>query len=238
MSEETTTGTSLDIIREAMTSKDVDPDKLQKLLDMQQQWDSEEQRKAFHSAIAAFQSNCPIIPKGDMANGRPYARLDRLWRAVRPLLSECGLSVIWTLCEVKDAVCSIEGKLIHRDGYSIDLKRDLPLPDVLSGQNASQRAGSANTYAKRYALCDALGIVTGEDDDANAVGPGSFIDEKQQATLEKTIRELGTEFDKDAFYAWAGCDGLETFPSDLYQQGKGILERRKKKAAELSDGAE
>jgi hypothetical protein len=222
--------TSLAIIQDAMANPNVDPDKLQKLLDVQQQWSAEEQRKAFHAAVADFQARCPIIEKADTANGRPYARLDRLWKSIRPLLAECGLSVIWTVCQVEENVCRLEGQLIHRDGHSVDLKRDLPLPDVIRGQNQSQRAGSANTYAKRYALCDCLGVVTGaeaQDDDGNGTGPVGLT-EDQRKKLLSLLKDSGA--DKDEFYAWAECDGIDTFPARRFLQAKKALETRIQKA--------
>ena len=48
--------------------------------------------------------------------------------------------------------------------------RDVPTPELIKGQNKAQQAGSASTYAQRYGLTAALGLVTGDDDDGHAAG--------------------------------------------------------------------
>jgi len=191
----------LTLIRDAMAS-DVAPEKLSALLGVKREWEADEARKAFNIAITEFQRRAPIIEKGDDANGKSYAAIDRIWRTVRPLLTELGLSVTWQVCEIRDnavvgTICHLEGMLRHRDGHGEKLTSDLPVPDAITNssgravQNKAQVMGSAQTYAKRYALCAALGIVTGEDDDGNG-GAVVTIDTEQQKQI------------KDLLDAWRG----------------------------------
>lgn len=142
-----------------------DAAKLKTLLEVRQTWEADEARKAFAAAMADFQTRCPIIAKGDKAYDKQYARIDRIHRETRDLRRECGFFFTWTICEIKGNEAHMEGMLGHSGGHTVAVKQVIPLPDVLKGQNATQRAGSAMTYAKRYAECLALDIVTGEDDD-------------------------------------------------------------------------
>ena len=95
------------------------------------------------------------------------------------------------------------------------LKRDVPLPDIIRGQNAAQQAGSAETYGKRYALCAALGIVTGEDDDASKCG--QTISAKQMGELDDLLVKMD---DRDKVLTdlldWAGVDSLEDLPASKF----------------------
>lgn len=215
---------ALILIRDAMAS-DVAPEKLRALLEVKQAWEADEARKAFSRAITEFQKHAPIVEKGDDANGKKYAALDRIWRTVRPLLTDLGLSVTWQVSEMRDngTNCHLEGMLRHRDGHGEKLSFDLPIPDAImssSGravQNKAQVMGSANTYAKRYALCAALGIVTGEDSDGTA--PDPFIgdeDAKAVATLLDACRGLA-DFDEKKFWQWAAmrCGVPVTSPANI-----------------------
>lgn len=194
------------VIREAIASGK-SPEVLRELLAVRREWDADQARKAYHLAIAEFQKRAPIIEKGDKAYDKQYARMDRIWRAVRPITSELGLSVTWQVCELKDAgVCHVEGNLGHAQGHSVRLAMDIPIPDLIKGQNKAQQLGSAFTYAQRYAFCAALGIVTGEDDDGR--GAGSFVTEEQAkeiALLIDACRGL-PDFAEAKFWQWAQAE--------------------------------
>lgn len=168
---------ALSLIRDAMASN-VSPEKLSALLAVKKDWEADEARKEYYRALCAFQAEAPIIEKGDDANGKPYARMDRIWRTIRPLITKVGLSVTWQVSELREIqpvgmVCHLEGTLAHRDGHIVNLRSDMPVPDPIMSsagkvvQNKAQVMGSAQTYGERYATCKALGIVTGEDDDGN-----------------------------------------------------------------------
>jgi ERF superfamily len=193
---------ALSLIRDAMASDTVSPEKLRAILDVKKDWEADEARKAFNRAISDFQKNAPIVEKGDDANGKAYAAIDRIWRTVSPLLTQLGLSVTWQVSEIRDVqplglACHLEGMLRHRDGHGEKLTFDIPVPDAITNrdgkpvQNKAQVVSSANTYARRYCLCAALGIVTGEDDDGNG-GALTTIDVDEQKAI------------KDQLDAWRG----------------------------------
>lgn len=192
------------LIAQAMQS-DVDPAKLRALLDVRQAWESDEARKLFSASITEFQRRAPIVAKDDEAYGKKYARLDRIWRTIRPLLTDLGLSVTWQCCELRGTVCHVEGMLRHSAGHGERITQDIPMPELLKGQNAAQQMGSAETYAKRYALCGALGIVTGDDDDGEAAGT-CYVSQDQAnevSDLLDVCRGI-SGFSKDAFWRWLG----------------------------------
>jgi hypothetical protein len=201
------------LIREAIASKDVDPSKLQMLLNIREQWEAGEARKAYSMAISDFQRQAPIVAKADQGEKGSYAKIDRIWREIRPLLTGLGLSVTWLVCELKgegeNGYLHMEGSLRHKFGHSERLVFDLPLPGIIKTRdgravtNPAQMMGSAVSYAKRYATCAALGVVTGEDDDGEGAGR-EVIDKNESdeiADLIEACRGLDT-FDEGAFNAW------------------------------------
>jgi len=203
-------------VEKGMTGED-----LQALLAARREWEADEAKKAYNHALADFQREAPIVEKADDAHGKKYAALDRIWRTVRPLLTEKGLSVTWheTSIDIKNKVCSIAGELAHRDGHSVTLKRDVPMPDIIRGQNAAQQAGSAETYGKRYALCAALGIVTGEDDDASSCG--ETITAKQMTELSSMLVQVdGQDKVLTDLLDWASVETLEDLPANKFATAK------------------
>ena len=178
------------MIERMATDPQVDPAKLREILSVKQAWEADESRKAFAAAMAQFQSKCPIIEKLDTANGRGYARLDRIHREIRPLLRECGLWFSWTVCEEREGgLMHLEGILGHSSGHQVPCRQLISLPDKISGTNAAQRAGSGQTYAKRYGELAALNVVTGDDDDGNAK-PHQKLPPVQDQKIAELKRQL------------------------------------------------
>lgn len=218
------------MIREAMASGK-SPEYLREILNVRREWEADEARKAFNQAISEFQRRAPIVEKGDTAYDKPYARMDRIWRTIRPLLTELGLSVTWQTCTLVEAgeLCHVEGMLRHRDGHGEKLIRDVPMPEILKGQNKSQRAGSASSYATRYALCGALGVVTGDDfdDDGNG-GVKQVIDGKEQKeilALVDACRGL-SGFNEEVFWRFVGSKDLGKLPVSRLPDVLDLLNRR------------
>lgn len=214
------------IIREAMSSG-IAPESLRELLNVRREWEADEARKAFNFAIAEFQRRAPIIEKADKAYDKQYARLDRIWRTIRPLLTELGLSVTWQVCELRDTLCHVEGQLRHRDGHGERIAQDIPMPELIKGQNKAQQMGSAKTYAQRYALCGALGIVTGDDDDGHAAG-GALITADQVDEIRTLIDAARgvAGFNEKAFFGWLGTDDVALLPAARFADTVAALKRK------------
>jgi hypothetical protein len=153
--------------------------------------------------------------------------MDRIWREIRPLLTELGLSVTWQICELRDQACHVEGQLRHRQGHGERLVQDIPMPELIKGQNKAQQMGSAATYARRYALCAALGIVTGEDDDGHAAG-GALVSADQADELRTLVDAArGVEgFNERAFYGYAGTEDMGLIPAARFEDLRKALKRK------------
>jgi hypothetical protein len=218
------------LIREAMRS-DVAPEKLRELLAVRREWEADEARKAYNAAITDFQRRAPIIEKGDKAYDKAYARMDRIWREIRPLLAETGLSVTWQICELRGEgagqLCHVEGMLRHRAGHGERLVQDIPMPEIIKGQNKAQQMGSASTYARRYAMCAALGIVTGDDDDGHSAAT-TLIDPDEVREINDLLdacRGLAG-FNEKAFWGWVGVQAADQIPVARLADVLAMLKRK------------
>ena len=217
---------ALDIIRGAL-AQNISPEHLRELLAVRRDWEADEARKAFNLAIAEFQRRAPIIAKDDKAYDKQYARMDRIWREIRPLLTELGLSVTWQVCELRDQLCRAEGQLRHRQGHGEKLTQDIPMPELIKGQNKAQQMGSASTYARRYALCAALGIVTGDDDDGHAAGSTMLTAEQVRSIKDFVDAARGVaNFNEGAFWKWVGTDDAAMIPAARFGDVIAMLQRK------------
>lgn len=179
------------IIRFAI-ERNVDVATMEKLLVMRKQLKDEQAKEAYDSALAAFQAECPVIKKDKNVMERggttiryAYAPLDRIVIQVKDLLQKHGFSYsVTTSSDATSlrAVC----KVTHRDGHSELSEFTAPIDDK-AFMNQQQKFAAAQTYAKRYAFCNALGILT-SDDDTDAItdrpkpkGPSSIAPNKGTA---------------------------------------------------------
>jgi hypothetical protein len=205
------------LIREAMASN-ANPEHLRELLAVRREWEADEARKAFNVAVSEFQRRAPIVAKLDKAYDKLYARRDRIWREIRPLATELGLSITFQICELRaDGLCHVEGQLRHRQGHGEKLVQDVPLPDLIKGQNVAQQMGSATEYARRYALCSALGIVTGDDDDGHKACT-QFVTHDQAQEIGQLVDACRgiAGFNEAAFWKWIGVEHAQDVPANRY----------------------
>ena len=116
------------------------------------------------AALVAFQSECPSVAfdsKNPHFKNR-YASLAAIHKVVTPILIKHGLAVLqFPVSEDGKAGCVT--RIVHESGESMEQTLMLPL-----AKNDPQGAGAAITYARRYGLSGALGLVTEEDDDGEA----------------------------------------------------------------------
>jgi hypothetical protein len=97
-----------------------------------------------------------------------YADLPACWDAIRPMLAKHKLSIV-QMGEVSDAdSVALNTMILHESGQYISGTITMPV----GRGGGPQGAGSAITYARRYMLCAATGLVSEEDDDGNTAQKG------------------------------------------------------------------
>lgn len=156
-----------------------DIEKLEKLLQLQRDWQREEARKAFFSALSKFQSEIPpILKSGSVDAGRggkrKFASLGVINEAIRPWLYANGLSFRFAQSQGPAGI-TVTCIVSHSDGHSEETTLTAGA-DVSGGKNAIQSIGSTITYLERYTLVGALGLTTVDDDDDGNQGQAETQD--------------------------------------------------------------
>ncbi len=182
-------------------SQNLTPEVMEKFMNLYDRWEAKKAKKEFDEAMAAFQGECPIIDKGkkvDFVSKRTgqatkysYAPLDQIVKQVGPKIAKNGLS--YTInATIEGQTVKAEVVVTHEGGHSQPSSFTVPLdPDAF--MNTAQKFGAALTYAKRYAFCNAFGILTQDpDNDASELGNAKGADSDTYNKALKTIGGAGS----------------------------------------------
>ena len=164
-------------------------DVLERLLVMRDKIQADESQKLFREALSLFQGECPIISKHNKVFGKDnkirykFASIDDIGKIVKPILTKYELSYdIETTITTDPPMINVTVTVFHTRGANKKSSFSVPI-DLDSYMSAPQQWASAQTFAKRYAFCNALGILTGdEDNDAN-------VPEKENKKLNNISKE-------------------------------------------------
>jgi hypothetical protein len=168
-------------------------------------------------------------PKFDSQNPHfrnKFASLAAVRNAVVPAFSKHGLSVLQNLVTSAEGV-ACETIILHSSGQSLKLG-PLLMPAM---KHDAQGLGSAATYARRYSLLAAAGVVGEEDDDAEAAvktngkDKAPNITEAQAVDLKALIEEVGET--EDRFLKWARINPLQALPASAFPNAVKKLEAKR-----------
>jgi hypothetical protein len=117
-------------------------------------------------ALAQFQSECPIIPKGKKGFGYNYAELSKTIEIIRPILHKNKIG----FTQLIHGSGNLKTIIFHTEfGQSLESDFVLPSGIELKGMNLFQTDGAKFTYYKRYCLLSMLAVFS-EDEDIDAKG--------------------------------------------------------------------
>ncbi len=114
-----------------------------------------------------------------------YSNLTQVWDAIREPLSKNNLSVFQDVVTTSNGI-AVTTRLAHSSGQWMEFG---PLEINLIKKDA-QSLGSATSYAKRYALCAAVGVVSDEDDDGEKAMARDIKDKKTVVQKEIETPEM------------------------------------------------
>ena len=155
--------------------KDLDIEKLQKLIEMKNANDAKAAKMEFLGALSKFQGILPPLVKNktaDFGAGKAkynYHDLADIELHIRPHLRECGLSYRWGQKDEADKV-SVWLILSHVSGHE---EIGNPISgglDNTGSKNLIQQKASSITYLRRYTLTGGLGISSGDADTDGSKG--------------------------------------------------------------------
>lgn len=173
-------GGLLEVIARAARDPNVDIDKMERLLMMQERVQERNAKAEFTAAKIEMRPELPeITMKGHIVirdkndatkiiQDTPFAKFEDIHESVMPVLDRHGFDLSFKNGMAPDGKVRVTTILSHVGGHSEDTYFDLP-HDSSGSKNAVQAVGSSTSYAKRYGVLSILNIrVVGEDDNANA----------------------------------------------------------------------
>ena len=169
------TPTPADLIKIAI-AKDVDVEKLDKLMEMQLRWEANEAKKAYVQAMADFRAQCPQIVKTQTVSFSnthyTHASLGGTIEQIKDLLTQCGLSHSWRTQNAPGQPIGVSCVITHAQGHSEETTLSAA-PDTSGAKNPIQAIGSAVSYLQRYTLFAMLGLASASDDDGASTRPAA-----------------------------------------------------------------
>lgn len=224
----------LEVISKAARDPQVDIDKMERLLLMQERVEARTAETAFNQALNMAQSEMrPIAANASNPQTRSrYATYDKLDRVLRPIYTEHGFSLSFDEGESpKPDHVRVLCYVSHRMGHTRTYHRDMPADgkgakggDVMTKTHA---AGAAGSYGARYLLKGIFNVAVGEeDDDGNspAARPPAVVNDAQWAELIALIE--ATKTDAGKFCAAYSIDSVKALPANAFNRAKAQLTRK------------
>jgi len=155
----------------------------EKMLDLYERMEKKQAKKQFDQAMAKFQAECPVIKKTKVVSDKGgkeryrFAPIDSIVDQTGPYIAKNGLS--YTVNTHQDGkMFSVIVTKRHIAGYSEDTEFSIPIGSE-EYMSEPQKYGARCTFAKRYAFCNAFGILTGD-------GDTDAVEENKQVRQEET----------------------------------------------------
>jgi len=219
----------------------IDVDKLEKLMQMQERILAQDREAEFNAAFSAMQGALQAVripENGRGHNGVKYATHEDIQDTIRPVLARHGFSLSFRTEFPEKASVKITAVLAHGCGHSISTDF-LSAADTSGNKNAIQALGSTVSYGKRYTTNALLNLTSREEKDDDGAASGGLKPEAPkdyQAVLDdlETAAETGT---KGFGAAW---DHLKKNRPQIAQYAqkfdRDVLERLKQKAQKADGG--
>jgi hypothetical protein len=171
-----TTSEMVSMFERLATNPDVNVEKLERLIAMQERILAHTAKAAFDAAFSKLQSELPEISERGQIIGKTggvrstYAKLEDIHAAVKPILKLHGFAIRhrteWPVD--KPGVIRVVGILSHTQGHSEESAFEAPM-DRSDFRTDIQSMGSTVSYGRRYTTLDLLNLVTrGIDTDGQA----------------------------------------------------------------------
>ena len=215
----------------------VDVDKLERLIGMQERIMRHNAKSAFDSSFAKMQPEIPVIDehgrievKGELRS--TYAPLEDIHEVIKPLCAKWGFSVRHRTEWPQDraGIIRIVGILSHEQGHREESVFEAPL-DKSEYRSAIQSMGSTVSYGRRYTTMDLLNIATRKaDNDGRKRGPEK-VDKPAPEGFDAWLAVVdGVAGNGDAAFEKAWADSKPEFRKFLIDTAPKLLAGMRTKA--------
>ncbi len=217
-------------------SKDLDLDRVEKMLELQEKWEKREAEKAFTKAMTKFKENAPVITK-DKENSQyrsHYTTIGNLVNTSLPKMSICGLSHKWEI-DQDDNTIKVTCVITHEMGHKERTSFKAP-PDTTGQKNAIQQIKSTITYLKSATFESAMGLASTDancDDDGNGANPApTYINAEQKGKILDMVAHTGANI--NGFLKFLKAESIENIPEKLFEHAIQALKAKEKKNDSIS----
>lgn len=196
------------MIQALMAMPDVDVGKLEKMFELQERFEANIARKAYHDAMARFGALIPIMTYDSKVHykgkdGKPdtdygFTSLAGSMKLCQEAMEKCELKVTWKTESSETGHTKVTCYMTHALGHSEETSLTA-LPDPSGGKNAIQAVKSTVSYLKRITFESIAGLATKADDadDGKDASPEvECISNQQLKSLTTKIAKVGAETPK------------------------------------------
>lgn len=222
----------IQMIERVALNPQVDINKMERLLEMQERIMARRAEAEFTEAFAAMQPELPIInERGGIKNTKgeiqsTYALWEDVNEAIKPVLATHGFALGFRTGQ-KDGKIIVTGILRHRGGHSEATTIEL-MHDTSGSKNAVQAVGSSTSYGKRYtagALLNLTSRASDDKDDDGNLGGAEVISEEQLTQIVDLAESVGA--DKIRFCKHLKIDGLALLPVKRFKEAIDALNAKR-----------
>ncbi|GAK69332.1 hypothetical protein RRU01S_04_01540 [Agrobacterium rubi TR3 = NBRC 13261] len=202
------------VIERAATNPDVDIEKMERLLAMQERIMERQAKADFNAAMSDCQAEMQqvLMRHENKETKSKHAKIDDVDNVGRPIYTKHGFSLSFSSTETLEGLIHMTCTVRHRAGHETTLTksgfRDDTGPKGGATKTKIQGSASTGTYLRRYLTCEAFNIVTTEMVQADNDGNRSvlFISPTQVSIL---VEKLGGPGERVAeFCKSVGLEGL------------------------------
>jgi hypothetical protein len=205
-------------------------DQLEKLLALQERWEANQARKAYHEAMAKFRENHIVVSRSTTVSdgplkGKTYAKLIDFVGAAAPHLSPCGLTATWEITKDEKDWIEVACIMSHVAGHQTRTTMGGP-PDIGGAKNAIQARSSTVSYLQKYTLKMATGLAE-QSDDNDANGPPDTLTPEQVGRINDALGRMPQEEQEKVLarlFKWLQVGEIDKIPASEFQKAlAGIL---------------
>ena len=177
LSPKNSQGISIENLLQQAIDKKVPVETVERIMAMRSQLKAEWAKEQFTLAMSLFQSECPVIKKTKEVKTKlkviayKYAPIESIITQVKPIIEKHGFSYTSNMDIIENGTTKIKAtiKITHKFGHSEETSMTVPLGNKTDIMSNTQVVAAAQTFAKRYAFCNAFGILTGDEDNEEAL---------------------------------------------------------------------
>ena len=218
----------ISMIERMAMSPDVDVDKLERLMVMQEKMLDREAEQEYNKAMVRAQMLMPIVPEDadNQQTRSTYSKYKTVLKYTKPIYTAEGFSVSFYEGDgAPEGEIRVMADIMHRSGFTKTRHVDVPLDKAgIKGtvnKTGPHAKGSSLSYGKGYLMKMIFNIPTGDDDDGNAAGKNiERITEDQAKIIHAMITDNDINMDRFMATLKSGfmIENIDNIRADNYER--------------------